>query len=143
MYKDKDKQREANRKAQAKFKAKGITEGITNQGITEGITEGLGLRQSPVVILDSSPKRGKDIKCFTDLPVDVQDRINRMKTGVKYKEREIRNEIRYQQFITVGKPGDAGYNGVCTPEWRAERGRGIQGSVSVQPSLSVKRSINH
>ncbi len=92
------------------------------------------------------PKRGKDIKCFADLPADVQERLNRA------------NEIRSQQFIAIGKPGtmdiktlamvdagcgdklnhnhfvevnnkvigkpgDADYNGICTPEWRAERGR--------------------
>ncbi len=28
-----------------------------------------------------------------------------------------------QGNIRVSKPGDADYNGICTPEWRAERGR--------------------
>ncbi len=88
MYKDKDKQREANRRAQAKFKAKGI-------GITEGITEkvlpehnfNIGT-DSPVIPCkpEAKPKttrlpthkRGKDIKCFEDLPADVQETIDRM-----------------------------------------------------------------
>jgi len=62
-YKDKDKQREANRIAQAKFKAKGLT----GQGITE---MGIIGRVLPA-------KRGKDIKCFEDLPPDVQQSIER------------------------------------------------------------------
>ena len=90
MYKDKDRQREANRKAQAKFKAKGIT-----QAIQEGITEGIRLQKkmgisegiSEKVLSDAElkahcakvfPKRGKDIKCFADLPPDVQQTIDRM-----------------------------------------------------------------
>lgn len=50
MYKD--KQREANKEAMRRNRAKGITEKVShNQGITA-----------------TEPKRGKEIKCFLDLP---------------------------------------------------------------------------
>ena len=132
MYKDKNKQREANRKAQAKRRSEALgfvreAPGHCGSGMTKGMTDdcakaGIVIPDHPVPVIPSS-KRGKDIKCFADLPPDVQGRINRMKTGSKFKEREAANEIAYQQFITSGKPGDDDYNGVCTPEWRAERGR--------------------
>lgn len=122
MYKDKDKQREANRKAQAKFKVKGITNrplsGITLPKETD-LGNTLTTTQTVGAVI---PKRGKDIKCFADLPPDVQDRINRLRTGDGIKARETGNELAYQRFIT-GKLGDADYNGVCTEAWRAERGR--------------------
>ena len=70
MYKDKDKQREANRKAQAKFKAKGITE--------QGITGCIGTVPVIPIVIDVKPKRGKDIKCFIDLPMDVQQTITKL-----------------------------------------------------------------
>lgn len=121
MYKDKDKQREANRKAQAKFKAKGITQAI-QEGITEGvklqekmgITEGISEKVLPDAELKAhcakvfpktarlpTHKRGKDIKTFADQPPDMQQ------VGTR---------------VVIGKPGDADYNGICTKEWRAERG---------------------
>lgn len=103
MYKDKDKQREANRKAQAKFKAKGITGGVTIRGIISKVLPtrtALGnIRVSKPGDADYVPqcettrafvedrpkrpesdKRGKDIKCFADLPPDVQRTINMMST---------------------------------------------------------------
>ena len=72
MYKDKDKQREANRQAQARFKAKGITE----QGITLPKKTDLGNTLTTTQTVSAViPKRGKDIKCFKDLPPDVQQTI--------------------------------------------------------------------
>ena len=67
MYKDKDRQREANRLIKAKSRAKGVT----NLGMTQGVTS---YGNGTCVI----PKRGKDIKCFEDLPPDVQQTINKM-----------------------------------------------------------------
>ena len=69
MYKDKDKQREANRQAQARFKAK---QSLAERGITEKV---LPLEPKSVSVI---PKRGKDIKCFEDLPPDVQQSIDMM-----------------------------------------------------------------
>lgn len=127
MYKDKDRQREANRRAQAKFKAKGITKGITKEGITD---KGITLQD-----IAANNKRGKDIKCFADLPPDVQATIISMSTrdgklDKAVKARRTVAAIKYQhlfpdsyepQGITpfvempgvTGKPGDADYDGVC------------------------------
>ena len=102
MYKDKDKQREANRQASQRRrdadKVKGMTaQGMTNEGMTYdngGITvpdklgpviprRGQGITQ-PLLhkavapkkyALHVVPKRGKDIKCFGDLPTDVRETI--------------------------------------------------------------------
>ena len=79
-YKDPDKQREANRKAQAKFKAKGITK----QGITDRVLPDGNMDIETLAMVDAGCgdklthgfKRGKDIKCFADLPPDVQQTID-------------------------------------------------------------------
>ena len=92
----------------------------------------------------SCRKRGKDIKCFADLPPDVQETIHRLSTidgkiDQASKAKRTAAAIKYQHlfpdrynpqhFDTVvvpavtGKPGDADYNGVCTKEWRQARGR--------------------
>ena len=82
-------------------------------------------------------KRGKDIKCFADLPPDVQATINRVSESNEEKAKRTAAAIKYQRLfpdnyepkdvvcsgVVTSKPGDADYNGVCTPEWRAERGR--------------------
>lgn len=140
MYKDKDKQRDANRKAQAKFKAKGITEGITDRVLPQ-FEDIIGLH------LKGVPKRGKDIKCFVDLPPDVQQTISRMslvngKIDQFDKAKRTTAAIKYQHLfpesfepnhfidvsnIVTGKPGDQAHttwhNGICTEEWRQARGR--------------------
>lgn len=86
MYKDPDKQREANRKAQAKFKAKGVTK----QGITLPKKTDLGNTLTTTQTVGAViPKRGKDIKCFEDLPADVQMTINYMSWD---KEGEVFNQ---------------------------------------------------
>jgi len=132
-YKDKDKQREAQREwvrrkrveqnpEEFKARAEGTFTGSTKQGST---------------------KRGKDIKCFADLPPDVQATINQMsrddngKIVEAVKSKRTVAAIKYQHLfpdryhttsavctsVVTGKPGDADYNGICTDEWRVERGR--------------------
>lgn len=85
-------------------------------------------------------KRGKDIKCFTDLPLDVQQTIERLCPDVvgDHAERCRRAAIAisYQHGhpdryypqdavcsgVVTGKPGDDDYNGVCTEDRRQARG---------------------
>ena len=126
MYKDKAKQREANRQAQARFKTKKVLpeQGITNEGVTEKIVipsdsqmaglssavlgdnpTGEGYTFSQTVEIPIKSKRGKDIKCFADLPPDEQ---KAMCEGGLVE-------------IVIGKPGDNDYSGICTPEWIKER----------------------
>ena len=104
------------------------------------------------VVFDK-PKRGKDIKAFADLPPDVQETIDSLsivdgKIDKRVKANRTAIAINYQHLfpdryepqglgtmaqakragcrygpVVTGKPGEADYNGVCIPEWRAERGR--------------------
>ena len=87
------------------------------------------------------PKRGKDIKCFADLPPDVQQTIDKMsvvggKIDKTIKANRTAIAVNYQHLfpgryypqdsaisspVCIGKPGDADYDGICTPEWIAER----------------------
>ena len=95
MYKDKDKQREANAERQRRYKAK--QKALLNKGVTQDINEipkgvtkprlipgspslpSLGLQEHcRKVYAVNFPKRGKDIKCFADLPPDVQQTIDEM-----------------------------------------------------------------
>ncbi len=82
MYKDKDRQREANAERQRRYKAKKkacCSEGVT--GGDEALPHKLNLMADAInqqVI--RSPKRGKDIKCFADLPPDIRRTIERMST---------------------------------------------------------------
>ena len=156
MYKDKDKQREANRKASRRARIKHrhkadltpLAQGMTNEGMTPESEQGM----TGSCCIDHAhnftgeiiqPKRGKDIKCFADLPPDVQQTIDKMSVFNGKIDRAIKINrtaitINYQHLfpdryypedavisspVCVGKPGDADYNGVCTPEWRAKRGR--------------------
>lgn len=135
MYKDKDKQREANREASQRRRDKGMTKQMSNEGMTA--------RNGTLNVIPSS-KRGKDIKCFADLPPDVQDTISLMsqrdgKIDKDEKAKRTLAAIKYQHLFpdryepvslaervglcVTGKPGDSDYNGICTEEWRAERGR--------------------
>jgi len=120
MYKDKDKQRGANRIAQAKFKAKGITE------------MGIIGRVLPA-------RRGKDIKCFEDLPPDVQQSIRRepedqwprRTAAAIYYQHQFPDRYYPNSGVSFGclmaaanpktiirgsKPGDPDYDGVCLDE---------------------------
>ena len=121
--KDKNKQREANKQASQRRRDKGMTQGITNQGMTARNGEGN--------VIPCSTKRGKDIKCFADLPPedrppDVQAMIEDVsKHGGEYSFKTVKGKIQdvHRTSPVTGKPGDADYNGVCTEAWRAERGR--------------------
>ncbi len=99
MYKDKEKQREANRQAQAKRR-----QGMTLEGMTKQIDV---IPEQPKSVIPST-KRGGDIKCFEDLPADVQLDIVKMsasKAGNDEEayqlERQNRTEraIRYQRLF--------------------------------------------
>ncbi len=90
MYKDKDKQREGNAERQRRYKAK--QKALLNQGVTDkALPDKLAnaMLSGDVLLADKyadeilgesigEPKRGKDIKCFEDLPPDVQETINQM-----------------------------------------------------------------
>ena len=109
MYKDKDKQREANRERQRRYKAKhkGVTsEGVTDKALPDGTMtiETLAMMDAGCGDkLDHGLKRGKDIKCIT-----IGDQVRSMKAMAMLHS-------------VTGKPGDADYNGICTPEWIKER----------------------
>ena len=166
-YKDKDKQREANAERQRRYKArhKGVTfEGVTDKALPEGVTGMIedvaanggeySFKTVKGVVQDvhhTKPKRGKDIKCFADLPPDIQLTIDYMSTvdgkiDQAEKSKRTKRAIQYQHLFpdkyngtnalaltdaeceglvgsVIGKPGDADYNGICTDEWRRERGR--------------------
>lgn len=118
-------------------------QGITDRppsGITQGVTviPDLDIRAGfDEAKIQGSTKRGKDIKCFADLPPDVQITIQMVSDTDEELEKRTAAAIRYQHLfpnryhstttvcsgVVTGKPGDADYNGVCMPEWRAERGR--------------------
>jgi len=116
MYKDKDKQREANRQAQARFKAKQAKQGgsatqmieilgdrakvspalfnyVSSQGITDKV---LPLKPKTIPVI---PKRGLDIKCFADLPPDVQATINRVSESNEEKRKRTQIAIHYQHVF--------------------------------------------
>lgn len=155
MYKDKDKQREAGKERARRYReshpisGKRRDEGVTSEGVTDKALP------NEVIPCDNllkeyedmhpglptcvpSLKRGKDIKCFADLPSDVQQAIDEVSESNEEKARRTQAAIRYQHLfpasydnqsfilplnVVTGKPGDADYDGICTPEWRAARGR--------------------
>ena len=81
MYKDPDKQREANRERQRRYKAKQkalLSEGVTDESITFVTPEGKSVTFIEGEDDPNESKRGKDIKCFEDLPPDVQQTIDMM-----------------------------------------------------------------
>ncbi len=145
MYKDKAKQREAGKERTRRYRNK--HKGVTNEGVTDkALPDGyIGAVPCAPPILEPNLKRGKDIKCFADLPPDVQQTIDRMsvvdgKIDQTIKVNRTAIAISYQHMfpdfpdryhttgvvctgIVTGKPGDADYDGICTKEWRAERGR--------------------
>lgn len=82
MYKDKDKQREADRQRQKRRRDKIKGKGVTSQGVTESVT-----------------KRGKDIKVFAGLPLDVQQTIDRLSESNEEKMRRTANAIHYQHVF--------------------------------------------
>lgn len=84
MYKDKDKQREANRKAKQRQRER------IEQGMTITLDN---------VIPDVIPKRGKDIKCFEDLPLDVQQTIRSLSDTNEEFQKRTQTAIRYQHLF--------------------------------------------
>ena len=89
MYKDKDKQREADRERQRRYRdwkaSGGVRQGVTDSGCdTKGVTltgESVAvaikaMSQAAGKAERAESKRGKDIKCFEDLPPDVQQTID-------------------------------------------------------------------
>lgn len=165
MYKDKAKQREAVKKATQRYRANKGDSALSSS--KDGLENARGLAvvdevgdtqpviplnvipegAADVIISDAdNPKRGKDIKCFADLPPDVQGTIERVSrinnSEAEYKDEKAKRTARavhYQHLFpdryydrspvtdekaaVTGKPGDEDYNGVCTDAWRAERGR--------------------
>ncbi len=130
MYKDKDKRRDKDRDRQRRYRSRrdtvgghrpqGVTKGVTGPGVTQGVTDRGGTCQG-------FPKRGKDIKCFADLPPDVQQNINMMSDSNEEKQKRTAAAIKYQHLfpdsyglgmcpvctgVVTGKLGDADYNGV-------------------------------
>ena len=93
MYKDRDKQRDANRKASQRKRDK--TKGMTIQMSNEGMTARNGL----VSVIPSIPTRGLDIKCFEDLPPDVQATINRLSESNEEKAKRTAAAIKYQHLF--------------------------------------------
>ncbi len=106
-YKDKEKQREANRERQRRYKAR--HKGVTSEGVT--VTPNLDIRE------------GYDEAKIQGMIEDVR------KNGGEYSFKTIKGEVQDVHHtkactgVVTGKPGDEGYNGVCTEAWRAERGR--------------------
>ena len=79
MYKDKDKQREAGKERQRRYKAR--HKGVTDKALPDGTMSIETLAKMDAGCSDKLThglKRGKDIKCFADLPPDVQKTIDRM-----------------------------------------------------------------
>lgn len=102
MYKDRDKQREANRERQRRYKAK--QKALLSEGVTEGVTEALeGQRQQQEGYISPTSadnlKRGKDIKCFADLPPDVQAIIRRISESNEEFEKRTKAAIKYQHLF--------------------------------------------
>ena len=82
MYKDKDKQRDAQRNW---VRQKRAVKGSTGQGSTEVKLVGdLPPKEQAMVLKVLSPpkpKRGKNIKCFADLSLDIKKTIVRLTTN--------------------------------------------------------------
>ena len=115
MYKDKAKQREANRERQRRYRdwkaSGGVTQGVTDSGRDkQGVTD--IERDKAIEFMAKTagkaeragPKRGKDIKSFRDLPLDVQVTINRMsfvdgKTDLTIKANRTAIAINYQHLF--------------------------------------------
>ncbi|MCK5016944.1 MAG: hypothetical protein KAS32_07710 [Candidatus Peribacteraceae bacterium] len=121
MYKDKDKQREADKLRQRRYRrglgrrsmrqSQGVTtKGVTNtgcdkQGVTDkayheaqNIKHALNEALNPPVAITA--KRGKDIKCFEDLPPDVQQTIRRVSVSNEEFQKRTQIAIKYQHLIS-------------------------------------------
>ena len=133
MYKDKDKQREAQREwVRQKRAAKGSTEqGSTLVGhdVLNPITK-LCIESQPKTTRLPTHKRGKDIKCFEDLPVDVQQTINRTsmtegKINQTIKALRTTLAIRYQHLKPNRYYSANDYYGASYPEHLRKEKKGV------------------
>jgi len=159
-YKDKDKQREAGKERARRYRNK--HKGVTNEGVTDkALPPDLDIREGfDEAKMQGSTKRGKDIECFEDLPPDVQQTIDKMsvvdgKIDQTIKAKRTAIAVDYQHLfpgryystgavcgrVVTGKPGDADYNGVCTPAWRAERSKVIH-KGSAMPFTETEYALN-
>ena len=98
MYKDKDKQREANAERQRRYKAR--HKGVTSEGVTN---------------------KALPCRLVTECPIPEDQRKPYINYGPYMTAHQL--SVADLKFNRVCVPGDADYNGICTPEWRAERGR--------------------
>ena len=96
-YKDKDKQREAGRERQRRYKAK--QKALLSMGVTQGVTEDGAVLPPDPEQYDLSTKRGKDIKCFADLPPDVRQTIDRLSSDRIEKQKRTLAAINYQHLF--------------------------------------------
>ena len=102
MYKDKQKQKEANKAAaQRQRDKKGrVLEEIEINVIPENIIPSVIPEQGITErVLPDKPKRGKDIKCFEDLPPDVQRTIEMLSDSEEEKQRRTGIAIHYQHIF--------------------------------------------
>ena len=119
MYKNKDKQREADRERQRHYrrrdknKAKGVTEqGVTAESVTVPLSimgkhdpkdqesfKGVCGVNAEITGRPESKKRGKAIKCFEDLPLDVQATIDRMSTDRADKVKRTKRAVAYEHLF--------------------------------------------
>lgn len=110
MYKDKDKQREANKLRMRQVRSQGNTKGNTDRVTQQGNTDKEWLSQE--LKKDKyKPKRGLDIKCFADLPADVQQTIDKMsvvdgKIDKDEKAKRTEAAIKYQEANKALRAGD-------------------------------------
>ncbi len=151
MHKDKDKQREAGRERQRRYRA---SKGVTSQNVTKGVTnEAAGSPSrderrmfNSTVLLETIPRRGKDITKFEHLPSDVQATIDRLSSDEHEHARRTVIAINYQHLfpdkyechgvgvapadipdspvpVKVSLPGDDDYKPLCafTRDWQLNK----------------------
>lgn len=119
MYKDKDKQREANRERQRRYKAKQkalLSKGVTDKALPEQTDT---LRQpSPLKDVESFASDGVVVEpCMRpDYVCPIPE--DRRKPGINYGlyMTALELEAAGLKANRVSVPGDADYNGICTPE---------------------------
>ncbi len=122
MYKDKDKQRDADKVRQQRRRDKIKAQGVTNTG-----RDGQGVTAEPcmsVAALSEAYVAGFVEPCMRpDYICPIPE--DQHKPYINYGPYMTANELATAglKFNRVSKPGDADYNGVCTEEWRAARGR--------------------
>ena len=76
----------------------GRVEGQTYAELPEHVKRAVG-EMSPDTYARRIPKRGLDIKCFADLPPDVQATINRISESNEEKQKRTAAAIKYQHLF--------------------------------------------